>query len=164
MCGRTPSAPSSSPASAGPSQHSVPFSASGGHQSLHIARWLLLETKEEDFGCQFLSTSFKVCVEAEEAIYPNQGAHCSGCCDTAGWGLISGPRPEVMRSQILVPEPDSACESSLWGLVAGGRDPCSKALQDRRLPSPLLHMPGSRIHQRNKRCQRHKASEADRGK
>lgn len=108
LCGRTPCAPSSSPASPGPSQHSVPFSASGGHQSLHIARWMLLETKEEDFGCQFVSTSCKVCVEAEEAIYPNQGAHCSGCCDTAGWGLISGPRPEVMGSQILVPETDSA--------------------------------------------------------
>lgn len=38
-------------------------------------------------------------------------------------------------------------------------------MQDRRLPSPLLHMPpGSGVHQRNKRCQRHKASEADRGK
>lgn len=55
--------------SLGPAQHSVPLSASRGHQSLHIARRRLLETKEEDFGCQFLLTSCKVCLEGAEAIY-----------------------------------------------------------------------------------------------
>lgn len=44
-----------------PSPRSVPFLASRGHQSLHIARRGLLETKELDFGCQFVLTLCKVC-------------------------------------------------------------------------------------------------------
>lgn len=67
---------------------------------------------------------------------PNWGAHCSGCCDTTGLGSESGPRSEVMDSQILVP---SESESSLGASGWEKRCPRSKTAQDRRLPSPFPH-------------------------
>lgn len=38
-------------------------------------RWMLLETKEEDLGCQFVLTLCKVCLEAEEAIQRPESGH-----------------------------------------------------------------------------------------
>ena len=75
---------------------------------------------------------------------PNWGAHCSGCGDTTGLGSESGPRSEVMGSQILVPsESESSPGASDWEK----RSPRSKALQDGSLPSPLPHaaLPGAAL-------------------
>lgn len=70
---------------------------------MHIARWLFLETKEDDFGCQFVLTLCKVCLEAEEAIYrPESGVHCSGCSDVTDGRLMLVHAPKVMGSQLLV--------------------------------------------------------------
>lgn len=47
---------------------------------MRIAAWMLLETKEEDFGCQFLLTLCKV-VWRQKGLDtdPHQGVLCSGC-------------------------------------------------------------------------------------
>lgn len=82
LCGRT-----ASPAFPTTAQRSVLFSASRGHQSLHIAGWMLLETKEEDFGCQFVLTLCKVCLEAEKAGYrPDSGCALFWLFYRTGWG------------------------------------------------------------------------------
>jgi hypothetical protein len=75
--------------------------ASEGHQSLHITRWLLLETKEEDFGCQFVLTLCKVCLRQRRPYTdPNQ-------CTLFSWmlwpGADGGPPSEMMGNMVLVP-------------------------------------------------------------
>lgn len=65
---------------------------------------MLLETKEVDFGCQFVLTVCKVCFEAEEAVYrPESGCALFWLFQQAWLGADGGPHSEVMRSQILVP-------------------------------------------------------------
>lgn len=151
LCGRTLPEPSSCPAFPRPAQRSVPLSASRGHQSLRIARWRLLETKEEDFGCQFVLTLCKVCLEAEEAIYrPESGCALLWLFWCYWLGTDGHPRPKVMGASFW-------CLLYLgvkpMGPVVGRRGPWSKPFWDRRLPLPLPHtacLSRSLMHQRDK--------------
>lgn len=142
-------------------QRSVPFSASGGHQSLHIAGWMLLETKEEDFGCQFVLTLCKVCLEAKKAGYrPDSGCALFWLFCRTGWGpmvvhIPQGWGPRFWCLLYLRVQPTGS--SGLGEEVPGVRPD-----RTRSFLHPCPTRPGSCIHQRNKRCRRIKASEEDR--
>lgn len=155
MCGRTASFLITA-------QRSVPFSASGGHQSLHIAAWMLLQTKEEDLGCQFLLTLCKVAWRQRRLDTDlNQDVRCSGCLI----GLAraeGGPHPKGIGSQILVPFAPGSPACRVQGLV--GEVLGVRPYRTGRFFHLCPTGPGSCIQQRNQRCQRNQTSEEDRSK